>query len=76
MIGTKLVIIVDVINVMNGGSKLFYNGLQIGDGRDFQHYTSIEAQMLNLPTNCQTKHEPRLLQMCCYRLADLISTKV
>jgi hypothetical protein len=30
MIGIVLVKIVDVTNVINGGSKLFYNVLQIG----------------------------------------------
>jgi hypothetical protein len=45
--------------------KLALNGLPLCEGGDFQHYSSLDAQSLNLALHCHRSTKPPLLQNGC-----------
>jgi hypothetical protein len=69
-------IIVVSLMVVVSSVTLAYNGLQIGDGRAFQHKSLFGVPNFLLPQNCQTETKPRLLPMCCYGLVLSITEPV
>ena len=54
-----------VVCCLHGRPTIGYNGLQIGDGRAFQHRSLFGELNFRLPQNCQAETKPRLLPMCC-----------
>ena len=52
--------------------SLVPNGMQIGDGRAFQHKSLFGELNFQLPQNCQAETKPRLLPMCCYGLVFVL----
>jgi len=43
-----------------------HNVMQLTEGRDFNHKTTMEAQNLNIPQYFLRSSNPLLLVRCCY----------
>jgi hypothetical protein len=54
-----------VILLLVWSVRVAVNGLPLCEGGDFQHYSSLDAQSLNLALHCHRSTKPPLLQNGC-----------